>query len=55
MRTSGGGNRDLTMMAVPAGILVVFGLYAGGGVKNVLRMAELTLWTAVQWLTTLVS
>jgi hypothetical protein len=55
MRTSGGGNRDLTMMAVPLTILIVFGVYTGGGVKNVLRMAELTLWAAVEWLVALVS
>ena len=43
MRTSGKGGGDLLMMTVPVGILLVFGLMTGGGLRNILHMAELTL------------
>lgn len=55
MRTSGGGSRDLAMMAVPLAIFVVFGLLSGGGPRNVLRSLERTLWLAVDWVMALVS
>ena len=47
MRTSGKSSADLFMMTVPFAILLVFGLYTGGGVMSVLHMAEVTLWNAV--------
>jgi hypothetical protein len=43
IRTSGKGGGDLLMMTVPVGILLIFGIITGGGVRNVLHMAELTL------------
>jgi hypothetical protein len=49
MRTSGKSGGDLFMMTVPFLILVVFGVMTGGGVKNVLHMAETTMWTAVEF------
>ncbi len=55
MRTSGGGNRDITMLTVPLAILVVFGILSGGGVESVLRSLERTLWVAVDWMAKLVS
>ena len=55
MRTSGGGNRDLTMMAVPLAIFIVFGVLSGGGVDGVLRTLERTLWGAIEWVGLLVS
>jgi hypothetical protein len=55
IRTSGGGNRDITMLTVPLAILVVFGILSGGGVESVLRSLERTLWVAVDWMTKLVS
>ena len=39
MRTSGTGS-DLTMMIVPVGILVVFGVAAAGGPIEFLKLAE---------------
>jgi hypothetical protein len=55
IRTSGGGNRDITMLTVPLAILVVFGILSGGGVESVLRSLERTLWVAVDWMAKLVS
>lgn len=55
MRTSGGGSRDLTMMAVPLAIFLVFGIVSGGGVTNTLRTIERTLWTALDWVALLIS
>ena len=49
MQTSGRGDRDYTMMAVPFAIFVVYGVYSGGGVVNILRTFERTLWVAVGW------
>ena len=49
MRTSGGGNRDLTMMTVPLAIFIVFGVLSGGGVDGVLRTLERTLWVMADW------
>ena len=49
MRTSGRGNRDLTMVTVPLVMLVVFGLWSGGGVTGVLKSMERVLWVAVDW------
>jgi hypothetical protein len=50
MRTSGGGNRDLTMLTVPLLMLVAFGLVNGDGVTGVLKTVERTLWAAFDWL-----
>jgi hypothetical protein len=55
MRTSGGGNRDLTMMTVPLAIFIVFVVLSGGGVDGVLRTMERTLWGAIEWVVRLVS
>jgi hypothetical protein len=55
MRTSGGGDRDLTMLTVPLLMLVAFGLSSGGGVMAVLRTLERTLWAAMDWLGHLVA
>jgi hypothetical protein len=55
IRTSGGGNRDLTMLTVPLAMLVAFALFSGGGIENVLRTMERTLWAAVDWVGHLMS
>jgi len=55
MRSSGGGNRDLTMLTVPFAILIVFVLVSGGGVEGVLRTLERTLWRAIEWVGRFVS
>jgi hypothetical protein len=55
MRTSGGGNRDLTMLTVPLAIFIVFAVLSGGGVEGVLRTLERTLWGALEWVGRLVS
>ena len=55
MRTSGGGNRDLTMLTVPLAIFIVFGILSGGGVENVLRTLERTLWGAIERVGQLIS
>jgi hypothetical protein len=55
MRTSGGGNRDLSMMIVPLAIFIVFVVLSGGGVEGVLRTLERTLWVAFEWAGRLVS
>ena len=55
MRTSGGGHRDLTMLAVPLAMLIAFALFSGGGVESVLRTTERTLWAAVDWVGQLIS
>jgi hypothetical protein len=55
MRTSGGGNRDYTMMTIPLAIFIVFGVLSGGGVDGVLRSLERTLWGAIEWVGRLVS
>jgi len=54
MRTSGGGNRDLTMLVVPLAMLIAYGAFSGGGVEAVLRSVERTLWMAVDWLQQLI-
>ena len=55
MRTSGAGNRDLTMLSVPLVMFVVFGLWSGGGVTGVLKTVERTLWAAADWLGQLIA
>jgi hypothetical protein len=50
MQTSGRGDRDYTMMIVPFAIFVVYGVYTGGGVVNILRVFERTLWAGVGWI-----
>ena len=55
MRTSGGGNRDLTMLTVPLAIFIVFVVLSGGGVNDVLRTLERTLRGAMEWVSRLVS
>jgi hypothetical protein len=55
MRTSGGGNRDLTMLAVPLAMLIAFALFSGGGIENVLRTMERTLWVVVDWVGNFIS
>jgi len=49
MQTSGRGDRDYTMMIVPFSIFVVYAVYSGGGVVNILRAFERTMWVAVEW------
>lgn len=49
MRTSGAGNRDLTMLTVPLVMLVAYGVLTGGGLTGVLKTLERTLWAAVEW------
>jgi hypothetical protein len=36
------------MLTVPLAIFIAFGVYSGGGVVNILRALERTLWTAVE-------
>jgi len=55
MRTSGGGNRDLTMLVVPLAMLIGYALLSGGGIESVLRDMERTLWSAVDWVGQLIS
>ena len=55
MRTSGRGSFDLLMLSVPLAILVVFGVMSGGGVENILRTCERAMWSAVEWIGTLMS
>jgi hypothetical protein len=55
MRTSGGGNRDMTMLTVPLLMFVAFVLLSGGGVTGVLKTLERALWVAVDWLGHLIS
>ena len=55
MRTSGGGNRDLTMLIVPLLMFLGFGILTGGGVENVLRTLERSLWTVLDWVGDLAS
>ena len=55
IRTSGGGNRDITMLAVPLAMLIAFGIFNGGGVQNVLRSMERTLWVVVGWVGNFIS
>jgi len=44
MRSSGGGNRDLTMLTVPLTIFILFVVLSGGGLDSVLRALERMLW-----------
>jgi hypothetical protein len=55
MRTSGAGNRDLSMLTVPLVMLVGFGVWTGGGVTGVLKSMERALWVAVDWLGQLIA
>ena len=55
IRTSGGGNRDLTMLAVPLAMLIAFAVFSGGGVENILRTMERTLWVVVDWVGNFIS
>ena len=55
IRTSGGGNRDLTMLAVPLAMLLAFALFSGGGLEHILRTTERTLWVVVDWVGELIS
>ena len=54
MRTSGGGDRDLSMLTVPLAVLA-YGLSSGGGVVSVLRTMERTLWIVVGWVGNFIS
>ena len=47
MRTSGGGNRDMTMLTVPLAMFVAFILLSGGGATGVLKTVERTLWKLI--------
>jgi len=55
MRSSGGGNRDLTMLTVPLTIFILFVVLSGGGLDSVLRALERMLWGAIEWVGRLVS
>ena len=55
IRTSGRGNTDLGMLSVPLALLIVYAIYSGGGVENVLRALERTLWVVVDWIGQLIS
>ena len=55
IRTSGGGNRDLSMLAVPLALLIAFAVFSGGGVENILRTMERTLWVFVDWVGNFIS
>jgi hypothetical protein len=47
MQTSGGGNRDMTMLTVPLLMFVAFVVLSGGGVTGVLKTIERTLWNLI--------
>ena len=49
MRTSGGGSRDVLMLAVPLGILVVFAVSVGGGIMPSVRVLEGMLEAFAAW------
>ena len=55
IRTSGRGNTDLGMLSVPLALLIVYAIYSGGGVSNVLRALERTLWVFVDSIGQLIS
>jgi hypothetical protein len=55
IRTSGGGNRDISMLTVPLAMLIAFALLSGGGVEGSLRTIERTLRAALDWLGQFVS
>ena len=55
MRTSGAGNRDLTMLTVPLLMLVAFVVLSGGGVTGILKSVERTLWATVDWFVQLIA
>jgi hypothetical protein len=55
MRTSGHGRGDGLMSAVPIAILVVFVVGIAGGLKPTLRTIELAMWSAVDWIASLIS
>jgi hypothetical protein len=55
IRTSGRGNTDLGMLSVPLALLIVYAIYSGGGVSNVLRALERTLWVLVDSIGQLIS
>ena len=42
------------MSAVPIAILVVFAVGVVGGFKPMLRTIELLLWSAIEWITSLI-
>ena len=48
IRTSGRGNTDLGMLSVPLALLIVYAIYSGGGLSNVLRALERTLWVILE-------
>ena len=45
IRTSGRGNSDLGMLSVPLALFIVYLVYIGGGLHNVLSMVRRTLLT----------
>jgi len=49
MRSSGAGERDTLMMAVPVGALVLAVMLWFGGPGNAFKMMENALWEAVSW------
>lgn len=49
MRSSGAGNRDALMMAIPAGALVLAVMLWFGGPDNAFKMMENALWAALTW------
>ena len=55
IRTSGRGNSDLGMLSVPLALFIVYLVYIGGGLHNVLRTCERTLWAAIDWAGRLIS
>ena len=55
IRISGRGNTDLGMLSVPLALLIVYAIYSGGGLSNVLRALERTLWVFVDGIGQLIS
>ena len=49
MRTSGAGERDTLMMAVPLGALVLAVMLWFGGPRSAFKMTEAALWAALEW------
>ena len=55
IRTSGGGNRDLTMLTIPLAMFLAFAILSGGGVTGVLKTMERSMWAAIDWVSRFIS